>query len=176
MESHLPMSNEMRIVGIDPGLQVTGYGCVELAPGGPALVEAGVIRLPRNRSLAERVGQLATDVGAILDELQPGRLVVEQVFSNARFVRTAILMGHARGAVLVAAATRDIEVAELAPAEIKKAIAGNGRASKVQMQEAVRAQCGLAERPEPHDVADAIAIALCGARRLASLDLAARSA
>lgn len=161
----------MRIIGIDPGLQVTGYGCVDLQrearPGDdPMLVEAGVLRLDAKRSMAYRLAQLHHDLGEVIDELAPRRLVVEQLYSHYRHVRTSILMGHARGVVLLAGQLRGLEVDELAATEVKKAVTGNGHASKRQMQHAVMSQCGLRELPEPPDVADAIAIALCAARRL----------
>ena len=92
----------MRVLGIDPGLSLTGYGCVELRPNvqEPALVEAGVLRLKAKAPMAFRLGQLYDDLTALLDELRPNIMVVEQLFSHYRHVRTAILMGHARGVVL----------------------------------------------------------------------------
>ncbi len=160
----------MRVLGIDPGLSLTGYGCVDLDPSGgraePRLVEAGVLRLSSRAPLARRLGQLYDDLTGLLDALHPGIMVVEQIFSHYRHVRTAILMGHARGVVLLAGAVRGVAVDELLPTEVKKAIVGDGHASKVQVQEAVMWQCRLASPPQPPDVADAIAIALCAARRL----------
>ncbi|MFB3137871.1 MAG: crossover junction endodeoxyribonuclease RuvC [Phycisphaerales bacterium] len=160
----------MRVLGIDPGLRLTGYGCVELRPNvqEPALVEAGVLRLKAKAPMAFRLGQLYDDLTALLDELRPNIMVVEQLFSHYRHVRTAILMGHARGVVLLAGESRGVTIDELLPTEVKKAIAGNGHATKVQMQQAIMSQCRLAELPSPPDVADAIAIALCAARRLAT--------
>ncbi len=102
----------------------------------------------------------------MLEELAPDLVVVEKIFSHYRHVRTSILMGHARGVVLLAAQRRGIETDELAATEVKKAIAGNGHATKQQMQLSVMSQCGLTTLPHPPDVADAIAIALCAARRL----------
>ncbi len=159
----------MRIVGIDPGLRITGYACVDLAPGAiePTLVEAGVIRLRADEPVAARLRQLHEELGALLDELRPARVAVEQVFAHVAHVRTAIVMGHGRGVVLLAAQLRDLAIDELAPAEVKKAVAGRGQASKEQMQRAVMHQFGLRELPEPPDVADAIAIAACAARRFA---------
>ena len=161
----------MRIVGIDPGLQITGYGCVELAPGPgshePTLLEAGVIRLSPRKSLATRLTELHLELGKLFDELAPALVVVEQLFTHYKHVRTGILMGHARGVVLLAAAQRGIALDELTPNEVKKAITGNGHASKQIMQQAVAMQCKLDKLPSPPDVADAIAIALCASRRLA---------
>jgi crossover junction endodeoxyribonuclease RuvC len=157
----------VRFVGIDPGLRLTGYACVELRPGGlePGLVEAGVIRLRADRSVSSRLRTLHEELGALLDELRPGCVAVESVFAHSAHVRTAIVMGHGRGVVLLAAALRDLTLVELAPAEVKKSLTGRGQASKQQMQRAVMHQFGLRAMPEPPDVADAIAIACCAARR-----------
>lgn len=159
----------MRILGIDPGLRTTGYACVELAPGAdePTLVEAGVLRLRAQEPVAARLRQLHEELAQLIAELRPQRMAVEQVFAHVVHVRTAIVMGHGRGVVLLAAAMHEMELDEFAPAEIKKAVTGRGQASKQQMQRAVAQQFGLRELPEPHDVADAIAIAACAARRLA---------
>ncbi len=162
----------MRILGIDPGLRRTGYGCVERRPGrpDPRVVEAGVIRLRPRESLSARLAELAAELRSLVAELAPDRLAVEQVFSHREHARTAILMAHARGVVLLAGAEAEVPLDELAPAAIKRAVAGSGRAAKEQMQEAVRIRCGLARRPEPHDVADALAVALCASDRAASVD------
>jgi len=161
----------MRLVGIDPGLQRTGYACVELPSRGlePVLVEAGVIRLRASASVPSRLLQLHRELGELLDEFRPTRMAVESVFSNARFARTAIVMGHARGVVVLAAAQREIVISELAPAEVKRAVAGRGNATKDQVRRAVMAQCGLRAMRGPSDVSDAIAIALCAGRREGSL-------
>lgn len=160
----------MRILGIDPGLQITGYGCVDLAEGtiDPTLVEAGVFRLNVKRNMAFRLAQLHEDLSAVLRDLKPQRMVVEQLYSHYRHARTSILMGHARGVVLLAGQLQNIEISELASTEVKKAVTGHGHATKRQMQLAVMSQCNLSELPTPPDVADAIAIALCEARREAT--------
>lgn len=160
----------VRVLGIDPGLGVTGYGCVEIGanPNEPHLVEAGVLRLPPRAPMCQRLEELHASLLEVADDLAPDLMVVEQLFSHYRHVRTAILMGHARGVVLLAGRSCGIALDELLPTEVKKAITGNGHATKDQMQQAVMVQCRLAEPPRPHDVADAIAIALCAARRLAS--------
>lgn len=163
----------MRILGVDPGLNITGYGCVDLpddaAPGAESvLVEAGVFRMNSRASMAHRLVQLHDDLSRLLEELKPQRMVVEQLFSHYRHVRTSILMGHARGVILLAGQARGLEVGELAATEVKKAITGNGHASKQQVQMAVMSQLTLEEPPSPPDVADALAIALCAARRLVS--------
>jgi crossover junction endodeoxyribonuclease RuvC len=156
------------VLGIDPGLSLTGYGCVDILAGAeqPKLVEAGVLRLKARAPMAFRLAQLYEDLTALIDELRPEHMVVEQLFSHYRHVRTAILMGHARGVVLLAGETRGVEIGELQPTEVKKAVAGDGHATKLQVQQAVMSQCRLDAAPSPPDVADAIAIALCAARRL----------
>jgi crossover junction endodeoxyribonuclease RuvC len=164
----LTFDTRVRILGIDPGLQLTGYGCVDLKPRAnePLLVEAGVLRLKSRASLAFRLTQLHDDLCSLLEELRPDVMVVEKLFSHYRHARTAIIMGHARGVVLLAGEARGIQLDELAATEVKRAVTGNGHASKMQVQRAVMDQCGLQRMPQPPDVADAIAIALCAARRI----------
>ena len=116
--------------------------------------------------MAFRLNQLHDDLTELLDELKPEVMVVEKLFSHYRQVRTAILMGHARGVILMAGESRGVTIQELAVTEVKKAITGNGHATKQQVQHAVMSQCGLRKPPSPPDVADAIAIALCAARRI----------
>jgi len=159
----------MRVLGIDPGLRIAGYAVVDLAPGArdPVLVEAGVLRLAVRESVALRLVQLHGDVADLITQFSPGHLGVEQVFAHAKHVRTAIVMGHGRGVVLLAAAQAGLGLTEVSPAEIKKAVTGRGQASKRQMQHAVMRQFGLTQLPEPPDVADAIGIAATAARRLA---------
>lgn len=170
------MEFNMRILGIDPGLQITGYGCVEITAESvePQLVEAGVVRMPRSKPMYDRLGYLYEQLGEIMRELSPQQIVVEQLFSHYKHVQTSILMGHARGVVLLAGHVFGATFHELAPNEIKKAITGHGHATKLQMQHAIMAQCNLSALPEPPDVADAIGIALCAARRLETQPLAAR--
>jgi crossover junction endodeoxyribonuclease RuvC len=158
-----------RVVGIDPGLQITGYGVVDLPDGElePTLVEAGVIRLRPCLPMEERLLQLYEELGALLDNLRQQQLAVEKLYAHYKHPRTAILMGHARGVILLCARQRGLKVENLPATAVKKAVTGFGHASKEQMQRAVQAQCGLKEPPSPPDVADAIAIALTYARRLA---------
>jgi crossover junction endodeoxyribonuclease RuvC len=165
----------MRILGIDPGLRLTGYGCVEVGDGpgrsslarGPSLVEGGVLRLDARLPVAVRLHQLFDDLDDVFGSLVPDLVVVEKLFTHYQHVRTAIQMGHARGVVLLVAQRRSIEIDELAATEVKKAITGHGHASKEQIQRVVMVQCGLPEPPQPPDVADAIAVALCAAWRRA---------
>ncbi|MEM8782742.1 MAG: crossover junction endodeoxyribonuclease RuvC [Planctomycetota bacterium] len=164
----------LRVLGIDPGLRLTGYGLVDLRPGQlePTLVEGGVFRLDAKQSMEQRLVQLRNDLRDLIEEHRPQRVAVEQLYAHYAHPRTAILMGHARGVILLCAAEKSLPIQDLPSTEVKKSLTGNGHASKRQMQLAIQSQCGLAELPEPADVADAIAIALCHARRLATEFLA----
>ncbi len=157
------------ILGIDPGLQITGYGIVDLADGAiePTLVEAGLFKLDRTQALEQRLGQLHEDLSQLLDEHQPRCMAVEELYAHYRHPRTAILMAHARGVVLLCAQEHGVAVENLPSTEVKKAVTGYGHASKEQVQLAVQSQCRLESPPSPPDVADAIAIALTLARRRA---------
>lgn len=151
----------MRICGIDPGLRVTGYGVIDTAGSQPAVLEAGTISSDNTADLSQRLRQIYDDLCEVLDAHKPDVVAVEQVYSHYNHPQTAVLMGHARGVILLAAAERNIEVAHFAATQIKRALTGNGRASKVQVQQVIRLSLGLETCPEPHDVADALAIALC---------------
>jgi crossover junction endodeoxyribonuclease RuvC len=168
--------DRLRILGVDPGLQVTGYGVVELAGGAiePTLIEAGVVRLNRSATIEHRLAQLHRELAELIDAAGPGEVAVEKLYAHYAHPRTAILMGHARGVILLAARQAGLAVQPLPSTEVKKAITGYGHASKEQIQLAIQSQCGLAEMPSPPDVADAIAIALCHARRVAIDRAAAR--
>lgn len=163
----------MRVLGIDPGLRLTGYGLVEVRPGAiePALIEGGVIKLNAKSSIADRLEQLAADLAGVIESIRPDALAVEEVYSHYAHPKTAIIMAHARGVILLCAKQGGLNIQELAATEVKKAMTGNGHASKEQMQLAVQAQFRLAQPPSPPDVADAIAIAACHARRQALASL-----
>jgi crossover junction endodeoxyribonuclease RuvC len=153
-----------RILGIDPGLQVTGYAVVQVGAGRPKVCEAGVIRSDADRSragLAERISTLYDGVVEVIEQFQPQSVVVEQLYAHYAHPRTAILMAHARGVIFLAAAKRGLPVVSYNATRIKKTITGNGRAPKDQVQRAVQGELGLAQLPEPSDVADALAAALC---------------
>ncbi len=158
------MSQPTRILGLDPGLQVTGYAVLEGSDTGPRVCEAGVIRPATGRATADiatRVHMLYDGLCEILDQYSPTVLAVEQLYAHYDHPRTAILMAHARGVFLLAGAQRGIPVVSYAAATVKKLVTGSGRAGKEQMQRAVARELGLAAPPEPHDVADALAVALC---------------
>jgi crossover junction endodeoxyribonuclease RuvC len=153
-----------RVLGIDPGLQVTGYGVLEARAGVPRVCEAGIIRGAEGREttdMAQRVRHLYDGIVEVLEQFQPGVVVVEQLFAHYEHPRTAILMAHTRGVMFLAAAQRGLPVLSYNATRIKKTITGNGRASKEQVQRTIQRELGLARLPEPPDVADALAAALC---------------
>jgi crossover junction endodeoxyribonuclease RuvC len=162
----------MRIVGIDPGLEITGYAVLDCAEGEVSIVDAGIIKTNRRWELAKRLVVLSKELGELLDEHEPRVMAVEELYSHYRFPRTSILMGHARGVILEAAGKLDIKVMAYAATRVKKSITGNGRASKEQVQMAVKAEFKLNTIPRPADVADALAIGLCCARELEKEELA----
>jgi crossover junction endodeoxyribonuclease RuvC len=157
---------EMIILGVDPGLQVCGYAAVEVNSNGEKLIEAGVIRTDESADLAERLNQIATDTGSLLENFGPNVVAVEELYSHYKHPKTAILMGHARGVILQTAAMKEAEVKSFGATRVKKSLTGNGRASKEQMQRAIQSTLGLKQLPEPPDVADAIAVALCCANEM----------
>ena len=151
----------MRVLGIDPGLAITGYAIVADDGGDvPRALAYGAIRTPAKRPVASRLAQLYTSLCAIVEEYRPQALAVENLFFG-RNVTTAFMVGQARGVVLLCAAQHGLRVAEYKPTEIKQALVGYGNADKQQVQYMVRAQLGLQETPRPDDVADALAVAVC---------------
>jgi crossover junction endodeoxyribonuclease RuvC len=161
----------MRILGIDPGLQLTGYGVIAYAPRKPKLVDGGVIRLNGKSSIAKRLVELEAELSALIDEHKPDVCAVEQLYSHYKHPRTAILMGHARGVILLVAARMGVSVEQFAANRIKQSLTGHGHASKSQMQRAIQSVWNLKEPPEPPDVADALAVALCCGQAIGSRDL-----
>lgn len=165
----------MRILGIDPGLRLTGYSLVEIRAGQlePALVEGGVLRLVTTGTMEDRLARLHDEIIALIDELHPQRMAIEKLYAHYKHPRTAILMAHARGVILLAGRQKGLQIAHLPATEVKKAITGYGHATKEQIQLAVQTQCRLSQPPSPPDVADAIAIALTDARQVALAHLRA---
>jgi crossover junction endodeoxyribonuclease RuvC len=156
-------SLSVRILGIDPGLNITGYGVVELRSAAASLIEAGVIRLPKSsgNNLALRLESLFENVQEVIQEFSPQAMCLEEVYSHVDYPRTAILMGHARGVICLAARLARIPVFHVPAKRIKQSITGNGNASKAQVQRAVQQCFSMPRMPEPPDVADALAVALC---------------
>lgn len=164
--SNSSIVDSVRILGIDPGLQVCGYACVETDGGRETVIEAGVLRTTHGLPIELRLDEIALDMENLLDRLTPVMVAVEEVYSHYAHPRTAILMGHARGVILQKCARAHVEVKSFAATRIKKSITGNGRASKEQMQRTIQTILALPELPSPPDVADAMAAALCCANSL----------
>lgn len=156
----------MRILGLDPGLAVCGYGVVEANGLSVDLCEAGTISTPAGVSLDKRLLRIHEELSDLFDELRPEVAVVEGLYSSYRHPRTAILMGHARGVLFVVAAMRSVAVVEYSATRIKSFLTGNGHASKRQMERMIGRVLGLAQVPRPDHVADALAAALCHANAM----------
>ena len=159
----------MRILGIDPGLRITGYGVIDYRPLRPVLVDGGVIRLKPKTPLADRLVELDAELDSLIDEYKPEVVAVEQLYSHYAHPRTAILMGHARGVILLTARRKGVRVEQFAANRIKQSLTGHGHASKAHMQRTIQALWNLPEPPDPPDVADALAIAVCCGRQLDGL-------
>jgi len=151
----------MRILGIDPGLKITGYGVIDYQLFRPKLIDGGVIRLSVKATLADRLVELESELESLLVEHRPEICAVEQLYAHYAHPRTAIMMGHARGVIILAARKRGIRIEQFPANRIKQAVTGHGHAGKEQVQRAIQAQWKLPAPPEPPDVADALAVALC---------------
>lgn len=150
----------MFVLGIDPGLSVTGYGVIEVS--GPSLraVTAGVIRTDPAAPIAERLHELAADLDAVLAEFPADEAAIEEIFVN-RNLQTATSVGRASGVAILCMARAGLTVAEYTPSAVKLAVTGTGDAAKSQVQALVARRLGLAAAPSPADAADALAIAIC---------------
>ncbi|MFN4242814.1 MAG: crossover junction endodeoxyribonuclease RuvC [Tepidisphaerales bacterium] len=163
------------ILGIDPGLRVTGYGAIRYRPGRTAdLLDAGIIRLSSDKPIPDRLVELDAELTALLAELRPDVVAVEMLYAHYAHPRTAILMAHARGVILLAARRQGVSVQQIPANRIKKSLTGFGHAGKDAMQRATQAYWKLPEPPAPADVADALAIALCCGRAMERPDLLQR--
>jgi crossover junction endodeoxyribonuclease RuvC len=156
-----PSSLPLRILGIDPGLGVTGYGVVEPAGGRLRICEAGVVRAPAHGPISRRLAAIYEGVRDVIAALKPAVMALEELYSHYQRPRTAILMGHARGVICLAGAQAGIPVVHYSATQVKRILTGSGRAPKSQVQQAIQRELGLDRLPEPPDVADALAIALC---------------
>src|SRR3954454_11068914 len=161
LKHNLPLETATRIVGIDPGLNITGYAVIEKRQGRLAVVEAGMIRGRTRGDLAARLQEIHEGVSDVITSLKPEALAIEELYSHYERPRTAILMGHARGVICLAAMQAGIPLRSYSATQVKRLLTGNGRAPKSQVQRAICHEFCLAAPPEPPDVADALAIALC---------------
>ena len=150
----------MRIFGIDPGSERTGYGCVETDGRCHRLVACGAITASPSDAFPARLARIHRELAALLNTCRPDSVAIENLF-HATNVRSALKLGHARGVAMLAAVEAGCPVVEYTPAEIKRAVVGYGRAEKHQVQQMIKLLLGLDEAPTPHDAADALAVAIC---------------
>ena len=150
----------MRVFGIDPGCDRTGYGCVDTDGSRHRVVVSGAITTPAAASFADKLHQIHQRLTLIIAECQPQVVAIENLFYSVN-ARSALKLGHARGVAMLAAVEAGLPVFEYTPAEIKRAVVGYGRADKPQVQHMVKLLLALDAVPSPHDAADALAIAIC---------------
>ena len=150
----------MKIFGIDPGSERTGYGCVETDGSRHRIITSGAIRTGASASFPEKLLKIHAGLAALLGECQPDCVAIENLF-HANNARSALKLGHARGVAMLAAVQSGLPVFEYTPAEVKRAVVGYGRAEKHQVQQMVKLILGLASLPTPFDASDALAIAIC---------------
>jgi crossover junction endodeoxyribonuclease RuvC len=151
----------MRILGVDPGLIRTGYGIIEAGAGSPMkMVEAGVIRTSSGDGISKRVTDIFTNLTDVIREYRPEVLVLEKIYSHYKHPATSILMGHARGIACLVCGLNGVRLVNYPSTRIKKAVTGNGRASKLQIQGTVKDLLGLRKLPEPADISDALSMAI----------------
>lgn len=157
-----------RVIGVDPGLNITGYGVMECRNGHINLLEAGVIRPPRphGENLPARLESLHKGLEEVIAEFHPTTMCLEEVYSHTEYPKTSILMGHARGVICLAARQAGVTVVSISAKRIKQSVTGSGNASKSQVQRAVQQFFSLNRPPNPPDVADALAAGLCYAYSL----------
>ena len=150
----------MKVFGIDPGSECTGYGCVHTDGSRHRLIVSGAIRSSASTPFAEKLLAIHARLSALLNECRPDSVAIENLF-HAVNVRSALKLGHARGVAMLAAVEAGVPVVEYTPTAIKRAVVGYGRAEKHQVQQMVKLLLGLPEIPSPHDAADALAVAIC---------------
>jgi crossover junction endodeoxyribonuclease RuvC len=163
----------MKILGIDPGTQVMGWGVLETDGSDVSMVGYGAIKVPDKLQAGEKLNFLYTELNKIIRKYKPDNIAVEQPFV-AKNVHSAFVVGRAQAVALLAAAGKDIPAFEYSPAQVKQHVANYGASSKEQIQEMVKLQLGLKEVPEPNDAADALAVALCHAQEIHVNDLLSR--
>ena len=151
----------MLILGVDPGLAATGYGLIRYGSNGMHLIEGGVIRSSDRDPLDKRVGEIHAGMVELLKEFKPDVLSMEELYSHYKHPKTAIIMGHARGAVLVAAHQQGVPVRHYAATMVKMALTGNGRAKKEHVRRMILEALDIRGPAEPLDTYDALAVALC---------------
>lgn len=154
------MSDRTVVLGVDPGLNTTGYGLLVLSGGVMKLLDAGTVRPDSGGTLSDRLRELHDDIGEIMDTHKPGVMAIEEVYSHYRHPRTAIIMAHARGVLCLAAAERGMTVRSIPSTHIKRAVTGRGNAGKEQVNGMVCRLLGISGPISPLDVSDALAAAI----------------
>ena len=152
----------MKILGIDPGTATTGFGIIEFDGYGYQMIEFGCIKTEKHFSLAERIGQLTSDLNQLINEFNPDEVGIEELFFNNN-VKTGIQVAQARGAILNELSRRGLKAHGYTPQQVKSNVCGYGHAKKDQIQKMVQIILNLKEIPKPDDAADALAIAICHA-------------
>jgi crossover junction endodeoxyribonuclease RuvC len=165
----------VRIFGIDPGSERTGYGCVETDGSRHRVVASGAVRTRQAAPFAEKLLTIHDGLATLIGECRPDCVVIENLF-HANNARSALKLGHARGVAMLAAVEAGLPVFEYTPAEVKRAVVGYGRAEKQQVQHMVKLILGLAEPPAPFDASDALAIAICHSHSLSPATIVAKPA
>jgi len=150
----------VRVFGIDPGSERTGYGCVETDGRRHRLVVCGAVSAQTGDDFPTRLARIHRELSRLIATCRPDCVAIENVF-YATNVRSALKLGHARGVAVLAAVQAGCRVAEYTPTEVKRAVVGYGRAEKTQVQQMVKVLLGLDRAPSPHDAADALAVAIC---------------
>lgn len=157
----------MRILGIDPGYAILGYGILDLKGNHFSVVTYGAITTDAKMSMPDRLKHLYNELTAIIEEFRPEEAAIEELFFNNN-AKTAIMVGQARGVAVLACANGDLRISEYTPLQIKQALVGYGRADKAQVQAMVKAILNLASVPKPDDTADALAAAVCHGHSIGS--------
>ena len=158
----------MRILGIDPGVAIVGFGVLEADRGRQQLINCGVITTPAHTQLSSRLDLIYQDMKQLIDAFQPDVMAVEELFFDKN-ITTGIAVAHGRGVILLSCQQAGLRIYEYTPLQVKQAVVGYGRAEKKQVMDMVRRILGLSAPPKPDDAADAVALALCHARSSTSL-------
>lgn len=161
----------MRTLGIDPGLHITGYGILEITGRNIQLIEAGVIRTNKDADMTTRLYEIGSGMAEVISQFAPDAVAIEELYSHYDHPKTSIIMGHARGVILLKAAEAGVPVFPYASTRVKNTLTGYGRATKQQMQLMMQSTLGLKTLPEPPDIADALAVALCHCRAIGQAEL-----
>ncbi|HBY20680.1 MAG TPA: crossover junction endodeoxyribonuclease RuvC [Clostridiales bacterium] len=159
----------MIILGIDPGVAITGYGIICHEGNRFRVIEYGAVLTSPELSLSQRLCKINNDIGEIIKRLKPEVMAIEELFFNKN-IKTALTVGHGRGVAMLAGATEGLQVYEYTPLQVKQAVVGYGRAEKSQVQQMVKTLLALSQIPKPDDVADSLAVAICHAHSVTLLD------